>query len=107
MNSQPQIHTHFIPKNGNKNLLTTWQSNDEGIKKQLDYIMISKKHRNRVTQTKTKGSDNVNSEHRRKLILIKLKIKLKNENNSNSDNSHIDFNIENLRGDPSNIFLEK
>ena len=67
---------HFIPKNGNKQHLPTWQSNSEGIQNQLGYIMISNKHRNWDTQV-GKGTSTLNIDYRRKLILTKIKIRFK------------------------------
>ena len=70
-------NTKFIPKNNNKQHLVTWQNNDEGIKKQIDFIMIDKKHSNWATQAKTKGTANPNSNYQHKLILLKIRLKMK------------------------------
>ena len=46
-------NTFFIPKNNNKRNLATWHNHDGEISRQIDYVMISNKHRNWIKQIKT------------------------------------------------------
>ena len=95
--------THFIPRENTTRNLHTWRNSVEGTYKQLDYILISNKQRNWVTQTRTKGTANINSQCQRQLILMKLRIKLKNENEHDNERKRIQFDIDMLRGNKTQL----
>ena len=95
--------THFTPRKNTTRNLHTWRNSVEGTYKQLDYILISNKQRNWVTQTRTKGTANINSQCQRQLILMKLRIKLKNENEHDNERKRIQFDIDMLRGNKTQL----
>ena len=61
-------NTHFIPHKMDKRHLNTWHNKEDGTYKQLDYMMISNKQKNWVTQVRTRGTANPSSAHRRQLL---------------------------------------
>ena len=87
-----------------KNNSITWQNAEEGACKQLDYIMISNKQRNWVTQVRTKGTANPNStnQHQVLLLLLKMRIRVKKANLT-SQQRHIQFDIDTLRDNPTDL----
>jgi len=96
MNLRKQTHT-LCRKTKRKQLLTTWKSTDDGVQKQLDYIMIDSKHHNWATQAKTKGTSNTDSPNQHRMILLKLRIKLKKEALRQNERKHITHDIHELR----------
>jgi len=67
----------YNPVNNDKYNLQTWCSGDNNIKKQLDYVTISNKHKNWVINTRIKGTANVNNLYRRNITQMDLTMKLK------------------------------
>ena len=53
-NSKIHNNTVYNPQNNDKENLITWISGDRNIKKQLDYITISQKHKNGLRMRKQK-----------------------------------------------------
>ena len=79
-----------------KRNLATWRNNEEGLYKQLDYIIVSNKQKNCATQVRAKGAANPNSANRRQLPLLKIRIRVKIEQAPPYQN-HIQFDIDTPR----------
>ena len=101
------MNTFFIPMKKKKENLITWQNNEEGHKKQLDYILISHKQQNWVTQIRTKEIANSDGHYQHKLLLMKIRIRLKKEIDENDGIKHIDHDIETLRDNPEELCIKK
>ena len=88
------------------NELITWYSGDGEIKKQIDYILISDKHKNWVKNVKTKGIANINQNYQHQMIQTDMVIKLKNKNNTKLGNKHIEYDIIGLRNNASELKID-
>ena len=69
-------NTNYNPKN-NKHEAITWTSGDGEIGKQLDYVMISNKRKNWVSNVKTKGLANISQNYQRAMLQMDITAKLK------------------------------
>ena len=73
------MNTMFTPKAEKKENLETWRSGDGGIRRQLDYIVISEERKNWVKSTRTKGQATINQMYRNKILRMEINISLKQE----------------------------
>ena len=74
------------------------------IKEQLGYIMISQKRTNWASNTRTKGIANINQNYQHEMLQIDITMKLK-QNNDERSNNQLDYNINNLRNNPSETYI--
>ena len=99
-------NTLFNPENNNKDALVTWISGGNNIKKQLDYVMISQKHKNWVNNARTKGIANINQLYQHRIIQMDITMKLKENKTSDDKKINKNYNINKLRMNPSELEMD-
>ena len=88
-----------------KRHLYRWHNKEDGTYKQLDYMMISNKQKNWVTQVRTKGAANPNSDNQHQMLLMKIRIRIKTEQKPQQQR-HIQYDIDTLRDNPTTLYEE-
>ena len=88
----------YTPKNGDRENLLTWIRGDGGVRKQLDYYIISKNIETWLNYSKAKWAENPNQDNQHNLICVGIRAKLKQPNRTPKIDSHINFAIKQLRG---------
>ena len=75
-------NTLYDPQNNDKEKLMTWISSDSNIKKQLDYIMISQKHKNWIKTQGQKGIAIIEQIYQHRILQMDITMRLRvNPNN--------------------------
>ena len=70
-------------------LLYTWKSPGDIARNQIDYILVSKRHKNSIKQCKTFPGSDIGSDHNP--VLAKVKIRLKKTHKSQNKKEFIDW----------------